>query len=137
MIFNSKVNLWAVLLTVAALLAAPGADAAGKRGWVLLGERTVTDRVDHDVIAVTAARGEFRKIKLSVERRAVEFHRVVVHYGNGDDQVVELRRVIPAGGESRAIDLEGRDRVIRSVELRYDAQSLAGKTATVRLFGRR
>ena len=58
----------------------------------------------------------------------MQFREVKIHFGSGDSQNVELRRVIPAGGESRLIDIEGRgDRVIRSIEFLYDAQSLGGK----------
>lgn len=104
--------------------------------WELLGERTVTDKADHDVLPVTAARGTFRSLKLEVRGRAVQFHSVKIHFGDGETQEVELRDVIPAGGESRVIDVEGRDRVIRSIELRYDAQSLLGKKAVVKVYGR-
>lgn len=121
-----------VLITL--LVAAVPAAAAS---WVLLGQRTVTDRLDHDSIAVTRARGEFSAIKLTVHRRAVDFHRVVVRYASGGDQEVELRSTIPAGGESRVIDLRGGDRVIRSVELWYDARSLGGRKAVVKVHGRR
>lgn len=105
--------------------------------WVLLGQRAVNDLVDHDVIAVTAARGDFTRIKLTVQRAAVDFHRVVVHFGNGGKQEVELRHTIRAGGESRAIDLTGDDRVIRNVEFWYDANTARGRRAVVRLFGLR
>lgn len=109
--------------------------AAPFQGWVFLGERTVTDRLDHDTIRVTGARGNFRSIKIAVGGRAVDFHKVVVHFGNGADFEVELRDTIPAGGESRAIDLPGDRRIIRSVDFWYDAKS-AGRQALVRLFGR-
>lgn len=82
-----------VLITV--LVAAVPAAATS---WVMLGQRTVTDRLDHDSIAVTGARGEFPAIKLTVHRRAVDFHRVVVRFASGGDQEVELRSTIPAGG---------------------------------------
>lgn len=119
------------LLLGLALLTGIGAD------WVLLGQRAVTDRADHDVIVMSAARGDFTRIKLTVQRAAVDFHRVVVHFGNGGKQEVELRNTIPAGGESRAIDLTGDDRVIRSVEFWYDAKTFRGRRAVVRLFGLR
>lgn len=112
---------------------AAAALAAGR--WVLLGERTVTDRADHDTIVVTAARGDFTALKLTVHRRGVDFHRVVVHFANGGDQEVELRHTIPAGGESRVIDLRAGERVIRSIDLWYDARSIAGRKAVVRVFG--
>lgn len=134
---------WAfVAATVAAavLLAAllPGAASADRRGgWVLLGERSVSDARDHDTIAVTAARGDFRRLQLRVLDRAVQFHAVKVHFANDETQELELREVIRPGGRSRAIDLEGHDRVIRSIELRYDAQSLGGRAARVRVYGLR
>ena len=124
----------ALLFMLATLaLGRPGGPPA--RDWVFLGQRTVTDRVDHDVIPVTGARGDFRSIKLTVQRAAVDFHRVVVHFANGGDQEVELRATIPAGGESRAIDLRAGDRVIRSVEFWYDARTVRGRRAVVRLHG--
>ncbi|HEY7370313.1 MAG TPA: hypothetical protein VIA29_10530 [Thermoanaerobaculia bacterium] len=112
------------------------AAAAPADSWEFLGERAVTDRVDHDVIAVTAARGDFHSLKLAVRGRAVDFHRVVVHFGNGTSKEIELRQTIPAGGETRLIDLPGNDRVIQKVTFWYDARSLGGQ-ARVRLFGRR
>jgi hypothetical protein len=105
------------------------------KGWTLLGERLVSDRADHDVITVTSARGSFRQIKLTVNRHAVDFQKVVVHFGNGSDQTLAMRNTVPAGGETRAIDLEGTNRFIRSVEFWYDAKSRGGR-AMVRLYGK-
>lgn len=105
------------------------------RDWVLLGERIVTDRLDHDAIVVTAARGDFRAIKITVNRAAVDFHRVVVHYRNGGKQEIELRSTIPAGDESRVIDLNGAERIINRVEFWYDARTIRGRRAVIRLFG--
>ncbi len=34
------------------------------------------------------------------------------------------------------IDVEGHDRVIKSIEFVYDAQALGGRTAKVRVFGK-
>ena len=121
----------AAVFLVLSLLSA-GAYARPGR-WEFLGERIVTDRLDHDVITVTSLRGDFRAIKLAVRGRSVDFHRVVIHFGNGDTREIELRRTIPAGSESRVIDLPGEDRVIQKVSFWYDARSLGGK-ATVRLF---
>lgn len=126
-------------LLAVSLLLATGACASGPAygsGWTRLGERTVTDRLDHDRIDVGARRGNFDRIKLTVHRAPVDFHRVVVHYGNGTHQTVALRSTIRDGGETRAIDLAGGDRVIRSVEFWYDANTAQGRTAVVRLFGR-
>ena len=60
------------------------------RGWELLGTRTVTDRTDHDSIAA-GGQGTFRSIKITVQRRPVQFRNVKIHFANGDVQAVELR----------------------------------------------
>lgn len=124
------------LLALALVLLASPATAGKAQGWELLGERQVTDGLDHDVIQVTAAKGDFKSLQVRVKVHAVQFRSMRIHFGDGATQNVELRDVIPAGGESRVIDLEGKDRVIRSVEFTYDAQTYHGKKALVRLFGR-
>ena len=123
------------LALTSVLLACAPARTRGVGGWVLLGQQQVSDRLDHDVVAVGSSRGDFRRIKVTVQRASVDFQRVVVHYRNGGDQAVALRTTIAAGRESRAIDLDGRDRVIRSIEFWYDANTKRGRTAQVRVFG--
>jgi hypothetical protein len=126
-----------ILALMVVLPCAVSATAAQSGRWELLGARTVTDRADHDTVKVGEAKGNFTAIKIEVQRRAVRFKRVVIHFRNGDDQKVELRDTIPANGESRVIDIDGKDRVIRSIEFWYDAQSLGrGGQSTVRVLGR-
>jgi hypothetical protein len=127
----------AILAVMVVLVCAVSALDAQSGRWELLGERTVTDRADHDTVKVGAAKGDFTAIKIEVRRRAVNFKRVVIHFRNGDDQKVELRDTIAANGESRVIDIDGKDRVIRAIDFWYDAQSLGrGGQATVRVLGR-
>jgi hypothetical protein len=121
--------------TLALLAHARHALAAGK--WVLLGERSVSDRLDHDSISVSAARGEFEAVQVRVRQHAVQFREMKIHFANGRTQEVALRQVIPAGGESRAIDLDGHDRVIRRIEFWYDAETRGrGRGARVLVYGR-
>ena len=129
---------WIVLpLAAIVIVATVIGTASAFQAWRFLGERGVTDKKDHDNISVTAANGNFTAIKFLVRGRAVDFHRVVVHFANGADHEIELRQTIPAGGESRVIDLPGDRRVIRSVDFWYDAKAAVGGQALVRLFGRR
>ena len=76
-------------------------------------------------------------IKLTVREAGVQFRRVVVHYGNGADDTLEVAEHLPAGGQTRAIDLRGSDRVIRSIDLWYDANSFRGRHPVVSVYGRR
>jgi hypothetical protein len=125
----------AMLVGLMTLTAVPREVSA--QGWTLLGSRTVTDRVDHDTIVVSAARGDFTGVKLAVGGSAVQFYRVVVHFANGGAQELEMRSLIRAGGETRVIDLRGDERFIRSIDFWYEARSLGPKGAVVRAFGRR
>lgn len=128
----------ALVLSVAVATAcAPPSVTAQGGAWVALGQRTVTDRADHDVVAVTGMRGDFNRIKFTVQRASVDFRRVVVHFADDTRQEIELRHTIPAGGESRSIDLERHDRIIRSVEFWYDANTLRGRRGVVRVLGQR
>jgi hypothetical protein len=126
-----------VVLCLLALAVVAVGSAVAAAEWVLLGERTVTDRVDHDTIGVTADRGEFTAVKVEVKHHAVDFHRFVVTFGNGDTEVFQVRRTIPAGGETRSLDFPGGRRVIKRVDFWYDAHTLGRKRALVRLVGQR
>jgi len=127
-----------VLALAACALVLPAVVEARPRGgrWELLGERTVSDKLETDSLVVTGARGTFRSLQLRVLDRPVQFRDMKIHFANGETQDVALRDQIRAGGASRVIDVAGRDRVIRSIEFRYDAQSLLGRTARVRVYGR-
>ncbi|HRI05050.1 MAG TPA: hypothetical protein PLL77_15040 [Pyrinomonadaceae bacterium] len=112
------------------------ASAVSAQNWVNLGSRTVNDQADHDTWNVGAGRGEFRKIKLTVQHRAVRFIKLKVKFENGQTQDIELRDNIPAGGSTRIIDLVGTDRRIDKVDVWYEAQTVRrGARSQVTLHG--
>ena len=102
--------------------------------WVFLGQSQVDGRMDHDRIYV-GGRGRYQRVQIRVERAPIEFHRVVVHYANGRSEEVNIRQRIPAGGQTRAIDLRGNDRNIDSVEFFYARGGWNARTPRVRLYG--
>ena len=108
----------------------------GNRGWRLLGTSHVDGAVDHDNIKVSRSEGPFREIRLRVRGGAVEFRHVVVHYGHGGSDEIEVRQRIPAGGQTRPIDLRGERRDISSVELWYARGGRSRQRPMVDLFGR-
>ena len=93
--------------------------ARPRERWAYLGNAHVDGRVDHDVIRVGPSDGRFRAIQLRVSGGAIEFARLVVHFGNGTAEELAIRERIPNGGATRAIDLPGERRLIESVELWY------------------
>jgi len=127
----------AKLLVVGALmLMGAVANAAPAAAWDLLGERIVTDRMDHDEIWLNGHR-RFHQIKLCVYRNPVRIYDFDVNYANGGHQDVSVRSRINPGDCTRAIDLNGWRRDIRNIKLRYEETSWGRRrTATVRVFGR-
>lgn len=120
-----------VLILLLVITSLYGAD------WVKLGMRTAKHSVDRDVILVGEKEGTFTGIKLGVRRAGIHFLDLKVHFMNGDVKDVEIRKLIPAGGETRVIDLPGKNRKIKKVVFWYKTPKKKGKEARVRLWGRR
>jgi hypothetical protein len=124
----------ASLLAVALLLyVAPVALAAN---WVYLGQSHVDGQHDHDNIEVGRAAGRYRFLQIRVHNAPIEFDHIVVHYGNGEPEVLHVRDVIRAGRSSRAIPLQG-DRFVQSFELWYGKARPNSVRPEVSLFGQR
>jgi hypothetical protein len=128
-----------LLLVIATLVLAFGASQTvnAQRGWVRLGDKRVDGRSDHDKISVGSSDGTFRALKIRVEGAPVDFQRVVVHFRNGTDEELQFRERINAGGETRALDLNGGSRVIKSVEFWYERANWGSRTPRVQLYGRK
>jgi hypothetical protein len=126
--------MWAFLLLMGV---GQAAFAQRAKQWVLLGETTVDGQKDRDKIVLGRSEGRFQSIQLRVMGAPVEFQRVIVNYGNGQSEEVEVRDRIPAGGQTRAIDLRGNERVISSVDFFYGkANWRPGVRPKVALYGR-
>lgn len=126
-----------LLFIFSAVVPAIAAQRYERGRWVYLGEAHVDGKADHDKIKVTNSEGEFSAIQIKVDFAPIEFNRVVVHYGNGGDDTVEVRDRVPAGGQTRVIDLRGDRRVIQSVEVWYEKARWGSRRPRIRLFGRR
>jgi len=134
---NSILVFSALLVVVVSTIANPQRDRDRDHGgrWEYLGQAHVDGRADHDKISVDNG-GSFRAILLEVRDGAIEFKRVVVHFENGADHDMNIRERIPSGGRTRAIDLPGDRRRIRSVELWYEKANWK-RRPSVKLYGQR
>ena len=112
---------------------APAAHAAN---WVYLGQAHVDGQHDHDDIKVADSAGRFRYLQIRVANGPIEFDHIVVHYGNGEPETLQVRDVIRAGGKSRAIPLAG-DRIVQSFELWYGKANPNSGKPEVNLWGKR
>lgn len=105
--------------------------------WEKLGERKVQFKSEKDVIKCSANKS-YTKIKIKVGESPIQFDEVVVKYENGNTQDIKLRSEIPAGGESRVIDLAGNKRIIKEITFKYRSKKgHKGGKSTVQVWGRR
>jgi hypothetical protein len=114
------------------LYVAPSAHA---EDWVYLGQAHVDGQHDHDNIEVGAASGRYHKLQIRVANGPIEFDHIVVHYGNGESETLQVRDVIRAGRKSRAISLAG-DRIVQSFELWYGKANPDSGRPEVNLWGK-
>ena len=128
-------NILPVFATLLLLIGSASALRA-QREWIHLGDKHVDGNSDHDKISLGSSEGWFRQLQIRVEDAPVSFKRVVVHFGNGTEEELQFREVINPGGSTRALDLRGQRRIIKSVEFWYEKVSADSKRPTVRLFGR-
>ena len=105
--------------------------------WVFLGDAHVDGQRDHDVIQVGKDKGRFHAIQLRVRQAPIHFERVVVHYGNGTEEVLQIRQFIRAGDQTRAIRLAGNERFIHSLELWYGKADPGSRRPEVKLWAMR
>lgn len=121
------VFLAAVALSMTACLNTPWVITASSdkappqvpRDSVKLGEQEVDFNVDHDTISVRNHEGSFKALSFYVENNSIELFNVVIDFGNGESQKIETRLIFNEGSRSRMIDLNGRERRIKSIQLTY------------------
>lgn len=115
-----KKQITLLLLLIMACVA-PYASAQRIGRWEKLGEKSVSLTTERDAIR-SAHKGRFSRIKIHVKGNPVEFKKVYVKFLDGSSQEINLRRTIPAGGESREIDLKGNKRTIKEIVFYYKAK---------------
>ena len=125
----------AMLALFAVALMAYAAPAHAER-WSYLGQAHVDGVRDHDNIEIGRAAGRYHALQIRVANAPIEFDRIVVHYGNGQSEVLHVRQKIRPGSTTRAIPLAG-NRVVSSLELWYGKARLRSGRPEVSVFGMR
>jgi Beta/Gamma crystallin len=104
-------------------------------GWKVIGERSVADRNERDVVPVWG-RERYREIKICVDKHPVRFRTVAVRFRNGEIENVPVLPIIGAGDCTRDIRLQRAPRDIASVEFYYETTSLGWESAEIRILAR-
>jgi hypothetical protein len=125
------------LVLAAAVPALIATEAQAANNWVFLGSRQVRPWFDFDQIHVGAAKGLFEKIRLKVVGNDLLMYDLKVRYGNGNDDDIPVRLLIPQGGQTRVIDLNANKRFIRHVRFAYGRVADGDGPTYVELYGRR
>jgi hypothetical protein len=86
-------------------------------GWRLMGDVVVTGQFERESIHVGKPEGRTTRAVLVVTESSLEVADVVLQLGNGQRLSPGLRHSFADGSRSRAFDLPGHARFIRSVEL--------------------
>jgi hypothetical protein len=126
-----KVWIWALAFFLVIGIAVTANAQPGK--WVRIGESHVDGHNDHDTIHVNSS-DAFRALQIRVQGSAVHFDHIVVRYGNGEKDELNVREVIQPGQSSRQIDLQGARRKIDKIDVWYEKAKWANKP-TVSFFG--
>jgi hypothetical protein len=118
-------------------LSPTGSGRKYNQGWVMLGAQSAALRVgfEKDSVLVGRNQGGFKRLRLNVRDRAITLRELRVVYGNGETDIIPVNTRIDAGASYGPIDLIGKVRSIREVQLTYRSRfldaSAKGKGAAV------
>ena len=124
------------LMTFLAFLFSVGATTVSAQ-WKDLGSKSVKQGVEQDTWHLNSFKGQYRKVKFTVNHGKVKIHRLEIKYRSGETERVSINKVINPGGSTRVIDLRGNDRYLDVVDIWYEAVKSAkgGDSPTVTLWG--
>jgi len=105
--------------------------------WRFIEDKKVSFGVDHDVIQMGNSKDEFRFLKLRVTDGPLRVYDMKVYFDNDQVQDVSLRMLIPQGGESRVINLNGGLRKLKKIEFWYETTGFREGKSRVAVWGRR
>ncbi len=112
-----------------------GMTPAIANGWELISERSVRLTTERDIIPV-GGRKQYAYLKLKVKETGIQIMSMTIRLATGQVLNPPLRSYIAKNGESRIIDLPGKDRSITSVTLIYKSRPGSTERAIVQLYGK-
>jgi hypothetical protein len=113
----------------------PAVVASDKTGWHKIGETTVNFEKDKDEVVVMLA-DKFAKVKFKVTDAPIELVSCEIYYEGGNNQTVMLNAPLKTMGESRIIELDGKERDLKKIVFVYKtAPNSKDKKAHVEIWG--
>ena len=134
MLTKSMLSAAAAVSFLALAAAAP----AQANAWVNLGVQNVEFNTDRDVFYVGWDAGRFDSLRFKVMGNQVAIADVIVFYGNGSQEHLNVKEHLQPGETTQSYDLKGDHRVIKRIEVLYQTEggSAFGR-AKVQILGSR
>ena len=104
--------------------------------WVKLGERTVNYTADHSEIVFDNLNVNAAALRVKVKKGAINLHRCVIYFQDNQTHEVDVLNSIPAGNESKIIELPTPAKAILKLVFTYDTKNRATQKAEVEVWGR-
>jgi len=105
--------------------------------WKFIGDKRVSFGLDHDVIITGNVNDDFRQLKVKVTDGPLKMYDMKIYFDNGQIQDVPIRVLIPKGGETRVIDLDGGLRHLSKIEFWYETKGFIQGRSRVAVWGRK
>ncbi len=131
---KARVEIYAKDTRNAAPPAVAGPDWVAK-GWTRLGAQSVEGRRDRDIYNVGRKVGRLDVLVVVVKGSDLEMQDFIVHFEDGTSWEPKTKHFFKEGSWSKQIDLPGRDRWIKNIEMKY-ANLPGGGKATVEIYGK-
>ncbi len=130
---------WFLLLAMCLLVSWSGKPIYSpiQEKWTKLADRTITYTVDHSEIVVDGLSENLDALRVKVKKGAINLHRCVVYYKNNETQQIDVLNSIPAGNESKVIELASPPKTINKLVFTYDTKNRAVQKAEVEIWGRK
>ena len=104
--------------------------------WEKLSDRKVNQTSESDEINFPANGPILTAIKIKSRKGGINIQRCVFYFANGDKKSIELRNDIPAGGESRVINLPGNKQSITKFIYWYGIPQSGDQKADLEIWGK-
>ena len=104
--------------------------------WEKLAETKINQGLNRHEMMISADNKPFSAVKIRSVQGGVNLHRCIFHYKNGETLTVEMRNDLPAGTDSRVIQLPRKKDPVIKVEFWYDTKNYGDQKASLELWGK-
>ena len=140
---KKQMTLFMLLMTTIVLLPSVAVLAANTPlknlpaiDWEKLAEKKIDQELNHHEMIISSENRPFSAVKIRAVKGGVNLHRCIFRYKSGETLTVEMRNNLPAGTDSRTIQLPQKKDVVVSVECWYDTKNYGDQAASLELWGK-